>query len=202
MSQMIPFDPALLSRPGWIFDCDGTLAASMWIHHRSWTHIVSKQIGRPFDFPWPLFCSMGGMSAVDTCKRLKADYGFDLNVEQLLADGHEFLEEHLAKDVTARTEVVAVVHHVRGLGHKTAVASAGRRDHVYTTLKQIDITHLFDAIITAEDAVRSKPHPDLFLAAADRLGLKPADCVVIEDSPRGKEAADAAGMPCILVDPA
>ncbi|MEN9537666.1 MAG: Haloacid dehalogenase-like hydrolase, partial [Verrucomicrobiota bacterium] len=102
MSQMIPFDPALLSRPGWIFDCDGTLAASMWIHHRSWTHIVSKQLGRPFDFPWPLFCSMGGMSAVDTCKRLKADYGFDLNVEQLLADGHEFLEEHLAKDVTAR----------------------------------------------------------------------------------------------------
>jgi HAD superfamily hydrolase (TIGR01509 family) len=73
---------------------------------------------------------------------------------------------------------------------------------VFTTLKQIDITHLFDAIITAEDAARSKPHPDLFLAAADRLGLKPADCVVIEDSPRGKEAADAAGMPCILVEPA
>ena len=135
-------------------------------------------------------------------QRLKADYGFDLNVEQLLADGHEFLEEHLAKDVTARHEVVAVVHHVRGLGHKTAVASAGRRDHVHTTLKRIDITHLFDAVITAEDAPRSKPHPDLFLAAADRLGLKPADCVVIEDSPRGKEAADAAGMPCILVEPA
>ncbi|NBV80068.1 MAG: hypothetical protein EBR62_09480, partial [Verrucomicrobia bacterium] len=94
MSTMIPFDPALLSRPGWIFDCDGTLAASMWIHHRSWTHIISLQLGRPFDFPWPLFCSMGGMSAVDTCKRLKADYGFDLNVEQLLADGHE--DVHLA----------------------------------------------------------------------------------------------------------
>ena len=53
-----------------------------------------------------------------------------------------------------------------------------------------------------EDAARSKPHPDLFLAAADRLGLKPADCVVLEDSPRGKEAADAAGMECILVEPA
>ena len=113
---------------GWIFDCDGTLAASMWIHHRSWTHIISKQLGRPFDFPWPLFCSMGGMSAVDTCKRLKGDYGFDLDVEQLLlADGHAFLEEHLEKDVTARPEVVNIVHHVRGLGHKTAVASAGRK---------------------------------------------------------------------------
>jgi HAD superfamily hydrolase (TIGR01509 family) len=145
---------------------------------------------------------MGGMSAVDTCKRLKADYGFDLDVDRLLADGHAFLEEHLAKDVTARPEVVNIVHHVRGLGHKTAVASAGRKAHVHTTLNQIDIAHLFDAIITAEDAARSKPHPDLFLAAAARLGVDPADCVVLEDSPRGKEAADAAGMACILVEPA
>jgi HAD superfamily hydrolase (TIGR01509 family) len=202
MPTMHPFDPALLSRRGWIFDCDGTLAASMWIHHRSWTHIISQQLGRPFDFPWPLFCSMGGMSAVDTCKRLKAEYGFDLDVDRLLANGHTFLEEHLEKDVTARPEVVNIVHHVRGLGHKTAVASAGRKAHVHTTLNRIDIAHLFDAIITAEDAARSKPHPDLFLAAAARIGVDPADCVVIEDSPRGKEAADAAGMECILVEPA
>ena len=150
MTRMHPFDPALLERRGWIFDCDGTLAASMWIHHRSWTHIIGLQLGRPFDFPWPLFCSMGGMSAVDTCKRLKAEYGFDLDVERLLADGHAFLEEHLEKDVTARPEVVNIVHHVRTLGHKTAVASAGRRAHVHTTLNRIDIAHLFDAIITAE----------------------------------------------------
>ena len=202
MTRMHPFDPALLERRGWIFDCDGTLAASMWIHHRSWTHIIGLQLGRPFDFPWPLFCSMGGMSAVDTCKRLKAEYGFDLDVERLLADGHAFLEEHLEKDVTARPEVVNIVHHVRTLGHKTAVASAGRKAHVHTTLNRIDIAHLFDAIITAEDAARSKPHPDLFLAAAARIGVEPKDCVVLEDSPRGKEAADAAGMACILVEPA
>jgi HAD superfamily hydrolase (TIGR01509 family) len=52
-----------------------------------------------------------------------------------------------------------------------------------------------------EDAQRSKPHPDLFLAAAERLKIHPRDCVVVEDSPRGKEAADAAGMACILVEP-
>ena len=55
---------------------------------------------------------------------------------------------------------------------------------------------------STEDAARSKPHPDLFLAAAARIGVDPADCVVLEDSPRGKEAADAAGMACILVEPA
>jgi HAD superfamily hydrolase (TIGR01509 family) len=202
MGKMIPFDPALLRRPGWIFDCDGTLAASMWIHHRSWTHVISQQIGRPFDFPWALFCSMGGMSTADTCARLKQLYGIDLDVPRLLADSHDYLEQHLEKDVTAREEVVAVVHYVRGLGHKTAVASAGRKAHVHTTLGKIAVTHLFDSIITAEDAVRSKPHPDLFLAAADRLKIHPRDCVVVEDSPRGKEAADAAGMACILIEPA
>ncbi len=199
---MHPFDHSLLTRRGWIFDCDGTLAASMWIHHRSWTHIINKQLEHPFAFPWPLFCSMGGMSAVDTCQRLKKDYGLELDVARLLADGHEFLEQHLEKDVTARPEIVAIVHHVRGLGHKTAVASAGRKEHVHTTLNRIAITQLFDAIITVEDAARSKPHPDLFLAAAERIGIHPSDCVVVEDSPRGKEAADAAGMACILIDPA
>lgn len=201
MSSKISFDPTLLQKPGWIFDCDGTLAATMWIHHRSWTHTISKQLGRPFDFPWDLFCSMGGLSTVETCKNLKRLYGIELDVPQLLADGHEYLKEHLAKDVKARPEVVAVVHQVRGLGHRTAVASAGRKHHVHTTLNTIDIAHLFDAIITVEDAQRSKPHPDLFLAAAERLKIHPKDCVVVEDSPRGKEAADAAGMACILVEP-
>jgi HAD superfamily hydrolase (TIGR01509 family) len=202
MQTLLPKESDWLQRPGWIFDCDGTLAASMWIHHRSWTHIISKQIGRPFDFPWPLFCSMGGMSAQDTCIKLKQLYGFDLNIDQLLADGHDFLEIHLEKDVTARTDVVNLLHYVRKLGHKTAVASAGRRTHVDKTLNKIHLHHLFDTIVTVEDAARSKPHPDLFLVAAQRLNLDPKDCVVIEDSPRGKEAADAAGMACILVSPA
>jgi HAD superfamily hydrolase (TIGR01509 family) len=202
MSAMIPFDPALLSRRGWIFDCDGTLAATMRIHHRTWTHIISKQIGKPFEFPWDLFCAMGGVSAYDTCARLKQLYGIDLDVPLLLADGHDYLEIHLAKDVRPNPAVIAVVHHVKALGHRTAVASAGRKSHVHTTLNTINIMHLFDAVITAEDAKRSKPHPDLFLAAAARIGIEPADCVVIEDSPRGKEAADAAGMACILVEPA
>ena len=52
MSEMISFDPALLKKRGWIFDCDGTVAETMRIHHRTWTHIISKQLGKPFDFPW------------------------------------------------------------------------------------------------------------------------------------------------------
>jgi len=142
------------------------------------------------------------MSAQDTCIKLKQLYGFELNVEQLLADGHDFLEIHLEKDVTARPDVVNLLHYVRKMGHKTAVASAGRRAHVDKTLNKIQLRHLFDTIVTVEDAARSKPHPDLFLVAAQRLNLDPKDCVVIEDSPRGKEAADAAGMACILVEPA
>jgi len=202
MSEMISFDPALLKKRGWIFDCDGTVAETMRIHHRTWTHIISKQLGKPFDFPWDLFCSMGGMSAHDTCKNLKKLYNVDLDVPLLLADGHDYLEIHLAKDVRPRKAVVAVVHHVKSLGHRTAIASAGRKSHVHTSLTATNLMHLFDAIITAEDATRLKPHPDLFLTAAARIGIDPSDCVVVEDSPRGKEAADAAGMDCILVEPA
>ena len=57
----------------------------------------------------------------------------------------------------------------------------------------------WDAIVAAEDALHTKPAPDLFLAAAGKLGIAPTDCVVIEDAIKGIEAAKSAGMRCLAV---
>jgi len=195
-------DPALLGRPGWIFDCDGTLAATMRLHHGSWSHAIVRQLGRPFVFDWAFFCSMGGMSTEDTCARLRERHGLELDPGLIRRHTDEWLDEHLEARVEARAEVVALLHHVRAGGSRTAVASGGTRHHVGVTLRKLALEPHFEAVVTCEDAPRSKPHPDLFLEAARRLGLRPADCVVIEDSPRGREAAEAAGMPCVMVEPA
>lgn len=195
-------DAALLGRPGWIFDCDGTLAATMRLHHRSWTHAIERQTGRPFEFDWAFFCSMGGMSAEDTCGRLRERHGLELDVAAIRAHTDEWLDLHLEAGVEGRPEVLAVLDHVRARGSRTAVASGGTRGHVTRTLRKLALLPLFEAVVTCEDVPRAKPHPDLFLEAARRLGIRPADCVVIEDSPRGREAAEAAGMPCVMVEPA
>lgn len=204
MSRLLldTLDPALLRRPGWIFDCDGTLARTMRLHQRSWMHAIERQTGRPFDFDWAFFCSMGGMSAEDTCARLRERHGLELDVRLIRAHTDEWLQGHLEANVEGRPEVIAVLEHVHDLGSRTSVASGGTREHVTVTLRKLDLLPRLHAVVTCEDTPRSKPHPDLFLEAARRMGVAPADCVVIEDSHRGREAAEAAGMPCVMVEPA
>jgi HAD superfamily hydrolase (TIGR01509 family) len=75
-----------------------------------------------------------------------------------------------------------------------AVASGGVRDNVILELETLEIRQFFGAILTADDDVRPKPAPDIFLEAANRLGVLPANCQVFEDGDLGLQAAREAGM--------
>jgi HAD superfamily hydrolase (TIGR01509 family) len=88
-------------------------------------------------------------------------------------------------------------------GVATAVASSSRLDWVAGHLDRLGLRHRFAAVVTRDDvgdeAARTKPAPDLFLVAAERLGVPPAACVVLEDSPNGVAAGRAAGMVVVAV---
>lgn len=79
------------------------------------------------------------------------------------------------------------------------VASGGPRDIVTRSLDALGLTHLFQNIITFDDVLKPKPEHDLFLRAAQELGVEPRQCLVFEDSPQGIQAAHAAEMPVINV---
>lgn len=85
-------------------------------------------------------------------------------------------------------------------GLRTAVATGSRRPEVDRILARLGILPRFQALVTAEDYARAKPAPDPFLAAADRLAVEPAACLVVEDTGAGVAAALAAGMPVVAVD--
>lgn len=96
--------------------------------------------------------------------------------------------------------VHSFVRQCRELGKKIAVASSADRRKVEGNLREIGLEmQSFDAVVTGEDAVRKKPAPDLFLAAAARLGLPPKACLVIEDAVSGLQAAKTAGMRCLAL---
>lgn len=93
-----------------------------------------------------------------------------------------------------------LVRACRAAGLAVAVASSADRIKVAANLTKIDLPARFwDAVVTGEDVLNKKPAPDIFLKAAERLGLKPTACVVIEDAVNGIEAALAAGMRCVAV---
>jgi HAD superfamily hydrolase (TIGR01509 family) len=75
-----------------------------------------------------------------------------------------------------------------------AVASGGVRENVVLELETLDIRSLFQAILTADDDIRPKPAPDIFLEAAKRIGVPPEYCQVFEDGKLGLQAAREAGM--------
>jgi HAD superfamily hydrolase (TIGR01509 family) len=84
-------------------------------------------------------------------------------------------------------------------GWRQAIASSAPRENVDVVLAVIGLASCFQAIVSAEDVTLGKPHPQVFLAAAERLGSAPAQSIVVEDAPAGIEAARRAGMPSIGV---
>ncbi|NLF19737.1 MAG: HAD-IA family hydrolase [Lentisphaerae bacterium] len=114
---------------------------------------------------------------------------------------YEIYLERVPGRVRAFPGVHDLVHDLRRRGLALAVASSADRIKVEATLKAIDLAPaLFGAVLTGEAVEHKKPSPDIFLAAARRLGIDPADCCVVEDAVSGVRAAKAAGMRCVAVE--
>jgi HAD superfamily hydrolase (TIGR01509 family) len=89
----------------------------------------------------------------------------------------------------------------RVAGWRQALASMAPRENIAVTLAALSIGPYFHSIVSSEDVRHGKPDPEVFLRAAEKVGVSPARCVVIEDSPQGVQAAGRAGMRCIAVGP-
>jgi HAD superfamily hydrolase (TIGR01509 family) len=82
---------------------------------------------------------------------------------------------------------------------RMAIGSAAIPYNIDFVLDTLDIRHYFRAIVSADDVRASKPDPETYLAAASRIGVEPADCLVFEDAPKGVEAAERAGMKAVVL---
>ena len=149
------------------------------------------------DFPVERFYSLGGVPS-DKIIRMLADEQ-DIEIDSDLAANQKeaaFLE---MIDLLVPIEpVMEIVLSARGT-MPIAVASGGFREIILRQLKQLGCEDWFNAIVTAEDTPRHKPHPDVFLEAARRLGVAPEKCLVYEDADLGIQAATAAGMASVDV---
>jgi beta-phosphoglucomutase-like phosphatase (HAD superfamily) len=192
-------DPlAAITHPfrGAIFDCDGTLANTMPLHYQAWVETLA---GRQAEMPEQLFYDLGGVPTADIVRILNERFGYRLDVEQTAGDKEARYEE-LLPQARAVVPVVALVREYRGR-YPMAVASGGIRRLVDKTVAALGLTGHFQAVCTAEDVVRGKPEPDLFLLAASLIGVSPEGCVVFEDSDLGLDAAQRAGMQAVDVRP-
>ena len=183
---------------GYIFDCDGTLADSMPLHFRAWSHAYETH-GASFAFTWELFYSMAGTGLHDTVQILNQRYGESLDPVAVVDTQMARVEEqhHTLKPIRPVVGLARMLAQT----HPIAVASGGVREHVHRSLEIVGIADLFSVVVTQEDVANSKPAPDSFLLAAERMGVNPPECIVFEDSSLGLEAAERAGMRAVYIDP-
>lgn len=175
-----------------IFDCDGTLTDSMPVHYVAWRRTMARY---GMEFPEDRFYAMGGMPSGKIVELLAAEQGVLVD-PQVAAHEKEVAFLELIHHLVPIAQVMDVVREFRGK-LPLAVASGGYRAIIQQQLEQIGCSDCFDVLVTAEDTVRHKPEPDVFLKAAELLGVVPGECLVYEDSELGLRAAAAAGMDAI-----
>ena len=161
---------------GLIFDCDGTLIDTMPIHYRAWCKTLAD-FG--MDFPEAKFYSFAGMPTRLIVETLAREQGKCLDPDRVAE-----LKERVYLKMMPRAPVIEAVAAIakREKGHrKLAVASGGWHNIVVESLTNAGIVGLFDAIVGADDVVHGKPAPDMFLKAAELMGLPPAACLIYED---------------------
>ncbi|HET9791434.1 MAG TPA: HAD family phosphatase [Candidatus Angelobacter sp.] len=180
----------------YLFDCDGTIADSMPLHYVAW----SKALGEwNCPFPEERFYAWGGMPIVEIIERLSTEHGIKMPVRRVAARKEELYYELLP----ALKPVPEVLEHIEQQHGRIpfAVVSGSERASVQASLRAIGLLQKFQTLVCAGDYVRSKPDPEAFLMAAERLGVSPESCLVFEDTQMGADAAKAAGMAWVRVPP-
>lgn len=178
----------------YLFDCDGTIADSMPLHYIAWKSALGEW---NCEFDETLFYQWGGKPPVEIVTELNRMHGLAMPAVQVAAR-----KENLYFELLPRLEPVAeVLEHIEAKHRQIpfAVVSGSTRESVVNSLTAIGLIDKFDLIVGSEDYARSKPAPDAFLTAAQRLGVNPRHCLVFEDADIGIQAAKAAGMATVKV---
>lgn len=179
-----------------LFDLDGTLIDSMPHHHDAWVAWHARR-GLAIDAE-AFFAATAGRSNDE----ILADMFPVATAQERLAMAHE--KEALYREIAApRLAMVAgaqaFVERSLAAGLRLAVCTASTPENMQLAFARFPIDRWVETVVSPADGLRGKPHPDIFLEAARRLGLPPARCIVFEDAPLGIEGARRAGMGAVAL---
>jgi beta-phosphoglucomutase len=178
-----------------IWDVDGTLVDTAELHFAAWKAVAAER-GRPFSRAD--FARTFGRRNPEIIGVLFAGVGDAESVE--LADRKEELYREAARaGVGLLPGVARLLEGLDRAGFRQAVGSSAPRANLDLILRLTGVERFFPVVVSGEDTQRGKPDPQVFLLAAERLGVPPARCVVLEDAVAGVEAAKAGGMKCVAV---
>ncbi len=183
---------------GYVFDLDGTLVDSMPVHYRAWDAAMRLH-GMPGILDEDFFYALGGVPTQRVAEHFAERYRLMIDSAQVSHD-----KEKLYLELVAGVQVIeATATFARRVAatRPVSIATGGMREVALPSLRAAGLSDLFSIVVTPADVApgRGKPHPDMFLLAAERMGVPPSQCLVFEDAEPGIVAARAAGMQVVHV---
>jgi beta-phosphoglucomutase family hydrolase len=182
---------SLKERLGVIFDIDGVLLNSYKVHYECWRAIAEKY---GITLSEKDFDSLFGRRGSEIVREI---WGEDLPPEQVVSIHNRKqaqYRENLQRNFPLMDGAIQLIDGLAAEGFVLGVGSSAPPENVKMSLRRLERANSFAAVVTGSDVTRGKPDPEVFLLAAQRMGVEASDCAVIEDAPAGVAAALAGGM--------
>ncbi len=187
-----------------VFDLDGTLVQTEKLKAISYAR-AAVQI-RPDleeDTVYEAFADVVGLPREEVARTLVERFRLGATWEKYVERRLAIYQEMIADPDTLRSHqwpfTIELLHGTRAMCDQVALATMSHRPEVSRVLDILDLRETFNVVVTREDVERGKPDPEIYLLVARTLGREPSECLVIEDSPAGVEAAVRAGTHCVAM---
>ena len=181
-----------------LFDMDGTIFDTEGIYRRCWFR-AAKDVG--FNEDIDLFLKrVSGLNQADMTAFVNRVYSNAVSFETLWGRWLECVDEEMARGILPlKAGAPDILFALKERDIQIALVTSSGQKTVARYLQMSGLEGVFDAVVTGNQVTRGKPHPECFLTAAEKLGIEPNSCAVVEDSPNGVRAGYAAGMYTIMV---
>jgi beta-phosphoglucomutase family hydrolase len=178
-----------------IFDMDGTVIDSTQLDYEAWQKAMEEYDTK---LPYEDYIAKLGAKSSEIAKEY-LDVS-DEEIDKLVSRREGYFKQLVdEKGLSLLPGVEQFLQQLRNAHLKTALATGANRTKLDFLFDKLPLRQYFDAFVTADDVSQGKPDPEVFVQAAAKLGVAPADCVVMEDATNGLQAAKNGGMRCIAL---
>jgi beta-phosphoglucomutase family hydrolase len=180
---------------GLVFDMDGTLVDNLEYHFMSFDEYARR---KGLTLLEPMSLKLNGMHSDDVFRTMLGEEQCKkYSLDELNRGKEEVYRDMYRGHIEPLPGILELLREAKERGVKCAIGSSGCRENVEFIIEGLGIADYIDVSISGSDVTHGKPHPEIFLTAIERMGLKPEECIVVEDAVNGILAGVAAGCKCL-----
>lgn len=181
-----------------IFDMDGVLFDTEKVYLDVWTRVCEKY---GYKMTKEIYCKVIATGRENVKRVFKEEFGDNIPIEEMYKEKDYNLARELEKCIPVKDGAHELLTYLKHQKYRLALATSASKERMENQLNQAGFRELFDEVVCRDEVKETKPNPEIFLKAANKLGVDPKDCIVIEDSSAGVKAAYRGNMtPIHVVD--